>query len=121
MVIFLVAFWRAKAELQARRQMSKLQEQTAYLSEQLDEFQNTVLSVVAVERPIGKEIRRRFLPGGDWCIAASKEGDKDRRPNGLATKTKDENTLCLTAIFFCFLLVCFFLLKMWLPRRRISS
>ena len=98
MVIFLVAFRRAKAELQARRQMSKLQEQTAYLSEQLDDFQNTVLSVVAVERPIGKGIRRRFLPGGDWCMAASKKGDKDNVR--MDWQQKHENSLCLPATLF---------------------
>lgn len=73
LIIFVVSFRRAKAEIRTRREIRRMQQKTADLAEQLEDFRGTVIGIVAVERGIGKD-RKRFLPGGDWCATASKRG-----------------------------------------------
>ena len=74
LAVFYVAFKRARSELDSRRNLSKLQEQTKALASQLEQFEGAMLAVVAVDRAIGGSDRQKFLPGGDWCALASKEG-----------------------------------------------
>ncbi len=69
--VFYVAFKRAKNELKSRRELTKLQEHTKKLAEELEDFKGAMLAVVAVDRAIGLADRKRFLPGGDWCATAS--------------------------------------------------
>ena len=55
LVIFAVAFWRGKYELQQRREVQALQKQTRDLASQLEDFQGRVLGIVAVERSIASK------------------------------------------------------------------
>ena len=74
LAIFYMVFKRAKSELRSRRELTVLQEQTQLLADQLEDFEGAMLGLVAVDRPIGLADRKKFLPGGDWCASASKEG-----------------------------------------------
>ena len=83
--------WRAKAELQARRQMSKLQEQTAHLSSNSMNFRIRCWCR-SRRKTIGKEIGRRFLPGGDLRAASKKVIKINVRMD--SQQKQGENSLC---------------------------
>ena len=72
LAVFVVAFKRAKTELDRRQELKTLQDETVKLAKDLKDFQTSLVNVVAVARPTGKD-REKFLPGGDWCQSASVE------------------------------------------------
>lgn len=69
--VFGFAYKRAYRELEARWELQGLHAKTIELATELQDFQKSLVNVVAVARPMDKD-REKFLPGGAWCASASK-------------------------------------------------